>query len=127
MVSIQFDQDSYTFNENDGTVSVTLSLNREISSNVFVNIVVGLSWFNGITHALSIIFLNFPLCYFTTATAGPADSPFITESGPQINRTVQFTGGDPLTYSLLLMLKDDQNAIEDIESFVLRLESSLLM
>ena len=56
MVSILFDQDSYTFNENDGTVSVTLSLNREISSNFYVNIVGGLSLFNGITHALNIIF-----------------------------------------------------------------------
>lgn len=53
--------------------------------------------------------------------SGPADSPFITLSGPSINNTVTFTPGGSLTFDLMLMLRDDEDGLEDIESFILSL------
>ena len=51
---------------------------------------------------------------------GPADSPFISLSGPDINDTVTFTPGGPLTAELTFMLQNDEYGLEDLEEFVLR-------
>ena len=55
---------------------------------------------------------------------GTMDNPLVTVSGPSnVNVTARFTAGGSRTYTLVLDLMDDENALEDVESLILRLEN----
>ncbi len=56
--------------------------------------------------------------------SGTMDNPLVTVSGPSnVNVTAGFTVGGSRTYTLVLDLMDDENALEDVESLTLHLEN----
>ena len=59
----------------------------------------------------------------TSNYTGISPSPFVTPSGIPFNSTVLFTASGPTRIDLTLMLQDDDNALEDLENFLLNLEN----
>ena len=52
------------------------------------------------------------------------DSPFVTMSGPgTVNQVAQFVAGGSRVYTYTFDLQNDENALEDVETLMLRLEN----
>ena len=110
VVIVDFGQDVYTFNENDGYGTVEVTINRNIAQDLLVGVIGGL-------------FIHYSgnyTYYFLHYSIGPdPNQPYIEISGANVSEDAQFTFEGSLSYTIRFPLINDTIGLEDIENYTL--------